>query len=274
MSIRNLTLTLAVLAAGLLIACGDSTTSSSDTSSPPAPAAKPAPRAPVLEGPASSAAAYQVIEVADGGTITGTVSYSGDKADPILTIDKDPSVCDHAGHGTRPAGAIAVDKSGGLVNAVVRIKEISKGAEFSPADPQIDNTVCSFSPLVQLAKSGQYITAKNSDPVLHNTHLFLHQGSKNLGNIALPNAGQTAKKPLRKAGLVDVKCDAHKWMRAFIWVSDHPYIAVTGKDGSFSLKDVPPGTYTVVVWHEELGEKEASVEVAPSGAVTLDLAFQ
>ena len=77
MSIRNLTLTLAVLAAGLLVACGDSSTSSSDTSSPPAPAAKPAPRAPVLEGPASSAAAYQVIEVADGDEFALVIARVG-----------------------------------------------------------------------------------------------------------------------------------------------------------------------------------------------------
>ncbi len=274
MSARPLTLALALAASGLLVACGGS--DSGSTASAPAPAAAPAPppAAPNLAPPPGAAGpGYEVVEVADGGTISGTITYTGDQADRVLTIDKDASVCDHAGHGTKPAGAIAVGGSGGLTNAVVRITDIEKGAAFDPPAPQIDNKDCAFHPLVQVAKSGQQVTALNSDPILHNTHLFLHQGSKNLGNIALPNVGQTAKKPLRKPGLVDVKCDAHKWMRAFIWVSDHPYVAVTGADGAFSFSDVPAGSYTVAVWHEELGEREGSVEVTANGTATFDLAY-
>ena len=79
----------------------------------------------------------------------------------------------------------------------------------------------------------------NSDPVLHNTHGFLDKLT--VFNVALPNQGQRIKRPLRKSGLVRVECDAHGWMLGWIFVAENPYYAMTGKDGSFTIKDVPPG---------------------------------
>jgi hypothetical protein len=70
--------------------------------------------------------------------------------------------------------------------------------------------------------------------------------------------------------LIRVKCDAHKWMRAWIWELDHPYFATTGEDGHFTIKDVPPGTYTLVAWHEAAGENSASVTVVAGKTVTAD----
>ena len=91
-------------------------------------------------------------------------------------------------------------------------------------------------------------------------------------NIALPFKGFSVTKPLPGSpGLIKVKCDAHEWMRAWIWEFDHPYFATTGEDGHFTIKDVPPGTYTLVSWHEAAGEKSTPVTVSAGKTVTADI---
>ena len=70
-----------------------------------------------------------------------------------------------------------------------------------------------------------------------------------------------------------MKCDVHEWMHAWIYVSSHPYAAVTKEDGTFEITDVPPGEYNARVWHESLGETTAKVKVDPGGTATLDHAF-
>jgi hypothetical protein len=88
----------------------------------------------------------------------------------------------------------------------------------------------------------------NDDPILHNTHSFL--GRKTIFNLALPKKGQTIKKKIKRAGMMTVRCDAHPHMSGYILAFNHPYYAVTGEDGSFNIKDIPPGTYTITGWHE------------------------
>jgi len=89
-----------------------------------------------------------------------------------------------------------------------------------------------------------------------------------------PYKGFSVTKPLPPTPeLIRVKCDAHEWMRAWIWEFDHPYYGTTDGDGHFRIPDVPPGTYTIVAWHEVMGQKEASVTVAPGKPVTVDFSF-
>jgi plastocyanin len=261
-------LTLLLLVVALLPACG----SDDGSDAPVVTATTPTP--PVL-APPPAAAAYEVIEVTESGTIKGTVRYTGDRRDEPVPVDKDTAVCDPDGDGLMPASSLLVGEGGALQGAVVQLRDIHKGAAYEPAEALIDNKDCVFVPRLTLAATGQMLTATNSDPILHNTHLFQHDGNRNLVNIALPTAGKTARKPLRKRGLIDVKCDAHKWMAAYIWVTDHPYIAITTADGTFALEQVPAGIYTATVWHEELGEQEAQVEVmAPAGTTTLDFTYE
>lgn len=225
--------------------------------------------APTDKGPPTSKSEYTGGDVANGGKITGTVTYAGDKTDQPLAIKKEK--CEHA---AEPRNEMAlVVKDGKLKNAIVRIDGIKSGKKAEPATLTIDNDKCEFVPRVSWALTGANLAAKNSDPILHNTHLYLSEGNKNLFNIALPNQGQVIEKPLKKAGLVDVKCDAHEWMQAWVMVSDHPYVAVTGDDGSFTLDQVPPGDYKLKIWHEKLGEKEASAKVEANGTATVDVAM-
>lgn len=207
--------------------------------------------------------------VPNAGKITGVVTYGGDKSDPTVTVEKDK--CAHAA-GTLPEESLLVS-GGKLANAVVYIEKIDKGKKRDPSTVTIDNVACKFTPRVQVAMVGDTVAAKNSDPILHNTHLYLSQGNKNLFNIALPKQGQVIEKKLKKPGLVDVKCDAHAWMQGWVYVARHPYTAVTGADGSFSMDQVPPGEYTLKIWHEELGEKLAVAKVDPGGAATVEVSM-
>jgi len=123
---------------------------------------------------------------------------------------------------------------------------------------------CKFVPRVQALPVGSIVIV-NLDPVLHNTHGFL--GKATVFNQALPMQGQRIEKPLKKEGLMRVECDAHGWMLAWIYVADNPYHAVTQKDGTFSISEVPPGSYTLVAWQKYTGEVEVPVTVKPKEAV-------
>lgn len=211
--------------------------------------------------------------VADGGTISGTISFAGDTKDGTVNFTKDQETCKNAdGTNTIPEGAIAV-VDGKLKNAVVALEGVKTGKKFDAEKITVDNIGCVFMPRISVGKKGGILAAKNSDPILHNTHLYLKAGNKNIFNIALPNKDQVIEKPLRKSGLVDVKCDAHEWMQAYIYVSEHPYVAISDASGAFSMSDVPAGEYSGKVWHEKLGEKDFKVKVEAGGTANVNVAF-
>ena len=257
-------LQLVVLVAGIgAVGCGKK-----GAGEAPSPAAKPAGAAP--------AGAYRVVTPVPGaGTVTGTVAYAGSAKYDTVKITKDAAICAAGGAATVPAGALLVS-GGKLKNAVVMIEGITAGKAFASDSVEVDNVACRFQPHVAAGKVGGTVAAKNTDTVLHNTHLYQVQGQarKNLFNIALPNKGQTITKPLRRTGLIDVKCDAHEWMQGYVWVLDHPYAAITDAQGAFTMSDVPAGQYTARVWHEKLGEQTAKVTVEAGKTATLSLAFQ
>jgi len=117
----------------------------------------------------------------------------------------------------------------------------------------------------------------NSDPVLHNIHTYelIGRARRTVMNVSQPEKGNIVKKKikLRKGTAMKVECDAHDFMHAFVFVAKNPYYAVVGKDGGFEIKDVPPGKYTIKVFHGVLGEKKGTVEVKGGGAATVNLAY-
>ncbi len=221
----------------------------------------------------SQALAYDGGPVAGGGAIEGTVTFKGAVPAPVkLPITQDQDIC---GKEARDAPTYQVSASGALKNAVVWIDAIKAGKPLpSAAKVGLNNTGCRFVPHVQAAVAGSRIDVKNSDDVLHNTHARLGKDRLTVFNVGLPILGQVSKQKLLQPGVVKVGCDAgHKWMSAYIHVFKHPYFAVTGADGKFSMKDVPPGDYTVKIWHEALGTRTATAKVAAGGAVRVKVAF-
>jgi hypothetical protein len=218
----------------------------------------------------SSAIAYDVVTVADGGSIKGKVTFPGAPPPKKKIIPtKDKEAC---GSGVREVDQILVGADKAVADAVVYLKDVAKGKAWEkPAKvPAIDNVKCDFNPHVQVIPAGD-IEIVNSDPVLHNTHGFLNKVT--VFNVALPNQGQKIQKPLKRPGMVRVECDAHGWMLGWIYVADNPYYAVSAKDGSFRLANVPPGSYTLVAWQEYTGPVEIPVTVKAKEAtsVTVEL---
>jgi len=202
--------------------------------------------------------AYEATQVTDGGTIQGKVVFPGTPPPKKKVIPtKDREVC---GEAPREVDQILVGPDKSVQEAVVYLKKVDKGKAWQKASktPEINNLKCDFQPHIQVIPSGD-IEIVNSDPVLHNTHGFLDRLT--VFNVALPNQGQKIAKPLKKPGLVRVECDAHGWMLGWIYVAENPYYAVTGKDGTFTIKDVPPGSYTLVAWQEFTGVVEMPVTV-------------
>jgi hypothetical protein len=206
-------------------------------------------------------AAYQVIPVTDGGTIEGTVTLTGTSpAAASLKITKNQDFCGQS----LPNPTYLVGAGGGLANVVVYLSDIGKG-KGAPSEPlALVNQHCMFTPRAQGAMVGGQIRTSNDDMVLHNTHPRNAETNSTIYNIALPFKGFAVTKPLPGTpGLIEIKCDAHEWMKAWIVEVENPYYATTDAQGHFAIKDVPPGNYTLVAWHEAAGQKSQKIVVEP-----------
>ena len=215
--------------------------------------------------------AYEVVAVTNGGTVQGVVKLVG--APPVVPPIKTTKNQDYCG-ASIDNPLYVVGKDGGLKNVEVFLKGVEKGKANPTGTITLMNTHCMFDPRVQGASVGQQIKIASDDPILHNTHPQDNATNMTIYNIALPFKGFSVTKPLPTTPeLIRVKCDAHEWMRAWIWEFDHPYYATTDADGRFEIKDVPPGTYTVVAWHEVMGQKDGSATVSAGKPVTVEFSF-
>jgi hypothetical protein len=210
--------------------------------------------------------AYDAVQVTDGGTIQGKVTFPGTPPPKRKVIPtKDKEAC---GSSPRDVDQVLLGPDKTVQEVVVYLQKVEKGKAWEKVAkaPEINNVKCDFQPHVQVMPVGD-VDIVNSDPVLHNTHGFLDKLT--VFNVALPNKDQRIKRPLRKSGLVRVECDAHGWMLGWIFVAENPYYAVTGKDGAFTIKDVPPGSYTLVAWQEFTGPVEIPVTVKAKEVVSV-----
>jgi len=139
---------------------------------------------------------------------------------------------------------------------------------------KVEQTDCMYRPRVQGVVAGQTVQIHNGDQTLHNVHTYA--GTKTLFNMAQPPIA--GAKPITKTfkdetPLIAFKCDVHPWMRGYVAVSTHPFFAVTDDKGSFALKGVPPGAYTVEAWHERFGTKATEVKVEAGKPATASFAY-
>lgn len=216
------------------------------------------------------AAAYDEVAVDNGGVVSGRVWFPGEFPESeSFKVPKDNDVC---GIRKRDQTFLVDEASRGLRNAIVEMVGIGAGKALDLPQATLDQAECSYVPHVQLAEAGTKVVISNSDPILHNIHAWA--GDKTLFNIAQPPIGKLKfKKDLTVTGPVRIVCDVHDWMAAYIYVVDHPYVAVTDAEGRYAIEGVPPGTYTVKVWHEGLGEvtREATVTAGETATVNLEI---
>ncbi len=218
-----------------------------------------------------SSGSYEAMEVMDGGTITGVVTFDG--AVPALKkleITKDVNVCGKTAHYDE---SLVVSQTNGMANVVVKITSIAegKGFETMSASSEVDQKGCAFIPHISLVPAGAKLTILNSDGVLHNIHTY-SEINKSV-NVAQPGFKKKMTQTFAEAEMIRVACDVHNWMGGYIAVADHPYYAVTDANGNFEIGGVPAGTYTLEYWQESLGTKTAEVTVAAGASVEANAMF-
>jgi plastocyanin len=223
-----------------------------------APAAQPsAPAATATPAPAAAKAGL----TSGGGGVKGTVVMTGTPPERKEVNMKADPYC--AGkQGDTKDEEVITGAGGVLKNAVVRIA-MGLTEKYSPPaeDITVDQTGCMYRPRVQVASAGQTVIIRNSDQTLHNVHTY--SGPSTLFNQAQVSGMPPLKKKFPRPGdVVKFKCDVHPWMTGYVLVTDNPFRAVTGDDGGFNLHDIPPGEYTLEVWHERLGTKQVKVTIA------------
>jgi hypothetical protein len=201
----------------------------------------------LVMGPAAPAgAAYEEIEVKDGGAVAGRVTFAGTppKLEP-LAVNKNRDVCGDR----KPNEALVVGPDGGVRGSVLLLEGLTRGKRPG-GEVVLDNAKCLFVSHVSATMVGGRVRVRNSDAILHNTHGFL--GRPTVFNLALPNKDQVIDitRRLTRPGVVRVLCDAHPHMFAWLVVHDSPYFAVTDDRGAFRIEGVPPGSYRLTMWHE------------------------
>lgn len=244
-------LALGLSAMALLVACGGGGESTQTSTTDDAPA--------------------QVAATSGGsGSISGLVSFTGEDTDAEINMDADPVCASLHSDGASTETILAAD--GNLANVFVYVKEGVSGSYPAPSEPAVLNQEgCTYGPHVSGIQTGQKLIIRNSDSTLHNVHaLPVNNKEFNQGqpfqNMELEKTFDIAEVMIR------FKCDVHPWMAAYLGVVDHPYFAVSGTDGSFSIEGLPAGDYVVEAWHETLGTRTENVTVG-DGAVALSFDF-
>ncbi len=206
----------------------------------------------------------------EGGTILGSVSFRGTPpAAQLLEVTKDQVVCGK----TRSWMPVHVNPANqGLQSAIVSVKALDSSLpSISKSTRLLSNTECRFSPHVSAAKVGDRLEVHNQDPILHNTHIS--RNKRTFLNVAQLPGSRPIPKTIKQIGEYGIRCDKHKFMGGVLKVFSHGYFMVTDALGTFELPPLPPGTYTLQVWHETLGELEKEVHVPASGTITVKFEY-
>jgi plastocyanin len=217
---------------------------------------------------------YTTIDWANAGTITGTIHFSGKAPDRIqIDMGQDP-VCSLAPTNLTEQYLV---QNGGLENVFIYIKDGLGNKAYAPTSTPVvmDQKGCRFVPHVIGVMAGQPIKFTNSDATMHNVHMIPTLSTNQTVDISQPPNGPGDTRMLSTPELmIPVRCNNHPWMEGFINVVSNPFYAVSDADGHFEIKGVPPGTYTIVADHEQLGQKTATITISPQHTTVVDITYQ
>jgi plastocyanin len=220
--------------------------------------------------PTAAAPAATPIDPATAASISGTVKLDGE-APKAAKIDMSQ---DPACKGNNMSETIVAD-NGKLANVFVYVKDGLGDRTFDvPKDAvTLDQKGCQYHPHVLGVMTGQNIEIKNDDPTTHNIHPT-PKDNREWNESQPPNAAALEKSFAREEIMLPVKCNQHPWMKMYMSVVKSPFFAVTGADGKYEIKGLPPGDYTVAFVQEKLGEQEQKVTLAAKDSKTVDIAFK
>ncbi len=227
------------------------------------------PRPSVVETPSQP---YRAVSVTSGARLTGTVDFTGPlPGDSIIAV---PPAMQGCGQLT---SVRTVERSGTKIgDAVVWLADIRAGKAL-PIERRFElaNDGCLLSPRVQAVFAPGTLNMASQDVAMHTNHV-IDVGTGELAGVAPFNDnGEVVPfdSLLTKPRQLEVTCELHPWAKAWILVFDHPYFAVTERNGSFTIPDIPAGTYRVKAWHPKLGLREQTVTLAEGGTASVSLAL-
>jgi hypothetical protein len=216
-----------------------------------------------------------LIDQATVGEVDGKITFDGAKPkQQRIMMDQDP-VCVQKHSTPVVAEDGGVNDNGTLPNVFVYVKTGAEKYTFAPpADPVVlDQDGCMYKPHVLGILAGQTLKIVSSDPTTHNIHP-MPKDNMEWNMSQAPGAAPIEKKFARPEIMVPVKCNQHPWMRAWIGVSANPFFAVSGSDGTFSIKGLPPGNYTIEAWTATFGTQDQTVTVGAKETKTVDFKFK
>lgn len=236
--------------------------------------AAPATAAEGTAGGATAAPAAAAAVVADAATLGGTIKFEGAAAKmAAVQMGADP-YCQSQHPTPQMDEEVMVGPAGELANVIVYVKDVP-GNYPTPSTPAVlDQKGCHYVPHVTAVQVGQPIEIKNSDATLHNVHAMpavnsqFNEGQPVQGMVSTKKFDKVEMKPFR------IKCDVHGWMKSYMAVLPHPYHSVSAENGTFSIANLPPGSYTLVAWHEKYGEQEQQVTVGPKEQKQVTFTFK
>ena len=216
------------------------------------------------------------LRIASAGEVTGTITLKGTPpAEKAITPLKDDPNCGKLHTDTPTTHHYVVGSKGELANVFVTIKGPGIGGKSGASAPSVllDQKGCEYTPPVMAVQTDQKVLVKNSDPVAHNVHTHpAVSGNKEDNKMQVPNGPDLTFSFPKPEMFLKVACDVHNWMLSYVCVTDDPHFALTGKDGKFTIKDVPDGKYTLQVSHRKAtGNTPVTKEVeVKGGTVTAD----
>ena len=227
---------------------------------------------PTPQPPASSAESVPLVNVDPStvGSITGIIAFKG-PVPKLATLDmsQDPACPPDR----QPSEAVET-KNGKFANVFIYVKDGLPAGRFPvPSEPAVlDQKGCRYLPHVMGVMAGQSFRVNNSDLAQHNVHPMPTNNAQ-WNESQMPMGQPITKIFAHPEIMVPIQCNQHPWMRAYVNVMSHPYFAVSGADGTFAIKNLPPGEYTIAAVHEKLGEQTMKVKVGARETAQADFAF-
>jgi hypothetical protein len=222
----------------------------------------------------AAAAGAGPVDTHGAASVSGTVRFDGPAPKPAHIVMAADQNCAKA----HPSGAnsedVVVGTNGALGNVIVYISDgLAPGSFEPPPTPvTLEQKGCMYEPHVVAMQAHQKLRVTNDDGTTHNIHP-LPQNNREWNKSQPPGMQALEESFPREEIAIPIKCNIHPWMKSYVAVFKHPYFAVTSKDGSFSIRNLPPGSYTLMAWHEKLGTQIKKITVAANSA-NVDFSFK